>query len=344
MFCMNMGADASNRLDWVDTSKGIGIILVILGHIWLSGLGQKYISSFHMPLFFLLSGYVFSFEKYRDVKHFLGSKVKRILIPYAWFSLITYVYWVLFERRVSGNMTSPVSTFINIVLCPGTDKYLPHNPALWFLPCLFVVEVMFYFIAKNRKHEYLSIILLLISIVGYIIARYAPGNFPWSINVALAGVVFYGIGFVIKSNRKCLNCSNRIIHIAVLTAVTVGLFIAMKNTRVLMAACVYGDYFYFYSAALMNIIGIIALSFLLRKNKWLVYLGRHSLTIYALHFPVKRLVVGMSGIFFNAKLEQIHNSFMMSAIDTIITILILLPIIYLIRTRFSFILGLKESH
>jgi len=341
---MNIGGDVSNRIDWVDASKGIGIILVILGHIWLIGLGQKYISSFHMPLFFFLSGYVFSFEKYRDMKHLLGSKVKRILIPYAWFSLITYVYWVLFERRVSGNMTSPMSALINIVLCQGTDKYLPHNPALWFLPCLFVVEVMFYFIAKNRKHEYLSILLLLISVVGYIITRYAPGNFPWSINVALAGVVFYGIGFVVKSNRNFSNRSNRIIRIAFLTAVTVGLFTAMKNTRVLMAACVYGDYFYFYTAALMNIIGIIALSFLLRKNQWLVYLGKHSLIIYALHFPIKRLVVGMTGIFFNANLEQIQNSFLISAIDTIVTILILLPIIYLIRTRFSFILGLKESH
>lgn len=46
-----------NRIDWVDISKGLGIILVIIGHcVYLGGLIHNWIFSFHMPLFFILSG------------------------------------------------------------------------------------------------------------------------------------------------------------------------------------------------------------------------------------------------------------------------------------------------
>ena len=111
---MNLPANTSDRVEWIDAAKGIGIILVVLGHIWLIGPGQKIINSFHMPLFFFLSGYVFHFERYRDFKQFLGSKGTRILAPYFWFSLITYFYWLLVERWVSRNALSPFTTFVNI--------------------------------------------------------------------------------------------------------------------------------------------------------------------------------------------------------------------------------------
>ncbi len=336
---MDSGIGLKGRTAWIDSAKGIGIIFVVLGHIWLIGPGQTFISSFHMPLFFFLSGYVFSFEKYRDVKHFLLSKANRILIPYAWFSFFTYFYWLLFERKFSGNAINPASAFINIFLSQGGDKFLPHNPALWFLPCLFIVEVMFYLIAKNRKRAHISILLFIISLMSYIITRNIPGDFPWSVNVALTGVVFFGIGFVTNSYMKGSAFSTRTIFFVFVTAITLGFLTSLRNTLVIMAAGVYGHPLFFYAAALLNITGIIAVSFLLRKNNWLSYLGRHSLTIFALHFPVKRLVVGISGILLNMPPEQIKASFLISIIATIITILILLPAIYLIRTRFAFILG-----
>ena len=63
----------SNRIKWIDACKGIGIIAVVLGHLAISynstGFYAEYstlldalirvIYSFHMPLFFVLSGYVF---------------------------------------------------------------------------------------------------------------------------------------------------------------------------------------------------------------------------------------------------------------------------------------------
>ena len=336
---MNTNVNASSRIEWIDAAKGIGIIFVVLGHIWLIGPGQKYINSFHMPLFFFLSGYIFRVGNYRNLRQFVCSKVNRILIPYAWFSIFTYIYWVMFERAVSGNTVSPVTAFVNIFVCQGTDRHLPHNPALWFLPCLFIVEVMFFCIARNIKREFVPIILLISSIASNYITRWFPGNVFWSANVALTGLVFYGIGYVTQSTRRLLISSSGWIAFIFVTATTIGLFLSLKNTYVIMAACVYGDYFYFYLAAFLNITGIIAISVLLKKTNWLIYLGRNSLTIFALHFPIKRLVVGIHGVLLNIPAEQVKASFLMSSIDTIVTIVVLLPITCLIRRRFAFILG-----
>ena len=158
-------------------------------------------------------------------------------------------------------------------------------------------------------------------------------------NVALTGIVFYGMGFVLRRGDVWLNSSQRVLPLIFGSTAALGLFLALENTFVIMAACIFGDYFYFYSAAFLNITGIIAISVLLRKTRWLVYLGRNSLTIFALHFPIKRLVVGFNCLLFQLPLEEIKASFLLSSIDALLTILLLLPFIYLVRTQFPFILG-----
>ncbi|MEH7413750.1 acyltransferase family protein, partial [Neobacillus drentensis] len=81
----------AKRITWIDASKGIGIFLVIIGHSTLIGPSRFQIYAFHMPLFFFLSGYLFSFKKYSCFKEFLKSKSKSILIPYFAFSIISII-------------------------------------------------------------------------------------------------------------------------------------------------------------------------------------------------------------------------------------------------------------
>ncbi|MBP9989017.1 MAG: acyltransferase family protein, partial [Ruminococcus sp.] len=72
---------AKKRIDWIDMAKGYGMILVIIGHIVADkGIAFRLISSFHMPLFFVLSGYLFSNKK--TFKEFFIKKVKSLVVPY----------------------------------------------------------------------------------------------------------------------------------------------------------------------------------------------------------------------------------------------------------------------
>ena len=61
----------SNRIVWIDRCKCIAIYFVVYGHLCLD---NKYVYAFHMPLFFLLSGFVLNEKKY-EFKDFLKSRI-----------------------------------------------------------------------------------------------------------------------------------------------------------------------------------------------------------------------------------------------------------------------------
>lgn len=70
----------SEQWKWVDIAKGIGIILVLLGHFNIPDTLRAEIYTFHIPLFFFLSGVVFNGHK--PINRFLGDEAKRMIVPY----------------------------------------------------------------------------------------------------------------------------------------------------------------------------------------------------------------------------------------------------------------------
>ena len=69
------------RIDWVDMSRGFAMLLVMLGHTYCAESIRYWFYTFHVPLFFFLSGYVFSTKKYNSFKEFLISKIKTLFVP-----------------------------------------------------------------------------------------------------------------------------------------------------------------------------------------------------------------------------------------------------------------------
>ena len=100
-----------------------------------------------------------------------------------------------------------------------------------------------------------------------------------------------------------------------------------------------GNYFLFYVAAFSGSFLTIYISRMLSVSKILIFLGRNSLIILGLHIPVKRFVMGVTSIILRFPLDIIKQSLLISFVDTMITILILVPIIYVINNRFFFITG-----
>ena len=73
----------------IDVARGISIFFVVLGHLVVGGTKTfNWIFSFHMPIFFLLSGMCFNFEKYNSFIDFLKEKFKKRIIPYFAFIII----------------------------------------------------------------------------------------------------------------------------------------------------------------------------------------------------------------------------------------------------------------
>ena len=75
-----MFENVQNRDVWIDNAKGIGILFIMISH---TPFGAKYYSffSFQVPLFFVLSGYLFNEYKY-SMKQFWKIKIRKMLITY----------------------------------------------------------------------------------------------------------------------------------------------------------------------------------------------------------------------------------------------------------------------
>lgn len=136
---MNTG----KRILWIDYAKSICIYLVLLGHAHASQPVTDFIYTFHMPLFFFLSGCLFSFEKHPNFKEFAIKRFKGLMIPYLWINLITYLFWLFAGRNFGEDAT--IST---------TWYYYAYNP--YTLPfCLgtAIVGMVFYGIGNLIVHN-----------------------------------------------------------------------------------------------------------------------------------------------------------------------------------------------
>lgn len=97
-----------NRIDYLDIAKGIGIILVYIGHCHIGERTQTlsnviyWIYSFHMPFFFFVSGMLFSPKK-KEFRNFIWNKSVSLLIPYSFFSILNWPLLKIFVHS-PGNI------------------------------------------------------------------------------------------------------------------------------------------------------------------------------------------------------------------------------------------------
>lgn len=130
----------------LDIAKGIGIILVVFGHGYSSHNPFYYwISSFHMPLFFLVTGIVYGMRgtEYRASQFPWRKKLRAMFVP--------YLIWGLFTQCTLGMLkilggAAPGEVFSSIF-----SQLLRGNAGfLWFLPALFLAELMFFLCSTDR--------------------------------------------------------------------------------------------------------------------------------------------------------------------------------------------------
>ncbi|MCO5381610.1 MAG: acyltransferase family protein [Methanosarcina barkeri] len=95
------------RLHWIDALKGIGIMLVVFAHHSLPVALDTYIFSFHMPLFFFISGFLFDFGKYTgSATNFVKGRLRSLIVPYFCFALLTCLFYFLLDTRFQPGITN----------------------------------------------------------------------------------------------------------------------------------------------------------------------------------------------------------------------------------------------
>lgn len=146
-------ATRAERLHYLDAARGFAILLVILGHIWETEQPLPVIIySFHVPLFFIISGILAAYNerKRRTLKQFVLSGLRRLIVPYLFFEA---VFILLFGLRSHFDFSSWDAHLYDGLLLS------PLNVPLWFLPTLFLAELVLFLLTRLLKNRGLTALL-----------------------------------------------------------------------------------------------------------------------------------------------------------------------------------------
>ena len=257
--------ERKKRIEWIDALKGFGMILVILGHMTIPQIARSCIFSFHMPLFFFVSGYLYG-GKYSWA--WVVRKAKTLLIPYAVYGLVAIgAIWL----TGNGGVEPSVQSFVR-----GNGVGVT-----WFLTCLFMVEVigggLIRISRKLKKWQY-WLMVSGVAVVGIMFPKLGLCQVLKSQSV-FAALAFWLVGYGLKN----VDLNWRWFAVAVVPASFVWL------QRVDIQSASFGNPIYFYTVALG---AILALAYLFShfdiKWCWLRFVGERSLEFMCLHaiFPM----------------------------------------------------------
>lgn len=272
----------SDRIEWVDCAKGIGIILVVAGHSICPRELKYWLYTFHMPLFFFLSGLTFNYKKYNTFIVFIKSKIRTLIIPYIVLSVICFL-WKLVNYIVLGTKMDILSTLLGFIIQIRGGRF---GAGIWFLPLIFVTELLIWCILRlgNERKKRVVTIALVMLVIGYLYCRFVDVKLPWAVDSALVSTFFMTIGFYSKSilNHKI----GKLGLLFVIPNITVGFLNSyMFDTRVDMWSNDYGSLVLYLISAFSGIYFCITLSTIVKPN-WLNYIGRYSLYFYGLHLMI----------------------------------------------------------
>lgn len=272
-----------NRNVSIDIAKGIGIILMVVGHSSVPDYIRHYIYIYHMPLFFIVAGYLFNYEKWKGkIFKFSKKKAERLIIPYLFMSIfiffpLWYVASLKFPQFSTHNVAKPTNVFMDIFYATFVGDGMAFNSPLWFLPCLFVAEMIFFLVlALVNNNIKRCVVVCTLSLIGYFIKWM---NLPWSIDIALVVLVFLMMGYLIK------DCYMRIRYLPGLLLI---LFFINEVNSVDVAHRDYGNILYFYIGGVVGTLATFQVSrFILYNIQWgtklISYLGRNSMAILMWH-------------------------------------------------------------
>lgn len=321
----------NKRVLWIDVCKFLGIFAIFAGHFGGKiGMWENYFFSFHVPLFFFLSGCMFNYEKEENFFKYVIKKVKRILIPFYAFSSI----WILISYVLNPS-NSLKEGFLAIL--KGCIRNQTFSVSLWFFSCLFVIQVMFFLIKKVKK-KYL---MLLISLIIYFCVSYfikpaplfAPKLF-FNIDSALYYLIFYAIGFVFYpvinkffSNEKKIS---KIMFSILFIISAIFSLIVLKNKDMLFELTTKIMWLRIIMRLLRTLVlvfFILGLGKIFEKVDAFEKIGKETLFLCGNEYIVKKCVVCFLSIFgINLKFENALSVFIFVGLLLILCVYVIIPI------------------
>lgn len=291
----------------IDIARGIGIILVVLGHNWmvLQNKGELFrvIYSFHLPLFFFLSGVLL--KDSAPLRPFALSRADALLKPYFVVLVLLGVAHMLAPRVFPVTATTPLAYFSGVLY--ATTATIAWTP-LWFLPHLFVASLVSMAILratgalKNRTAWIFLIACALLTAgivwmdsfwqidtaqLHFMGLERLPG-LPWSLDLTFFSTACMLAGFLLRKTVMAMHLSPLGLLVATLAfALLHGYF----DETIDLNLRAYGDPLICTLQAALGIYIVLCASSLLQRyaafRHSLSYIGSASLFILLFHYTAQ---------------------------------------------------------
>lgn len=198
----------SKRIEWVDIAKGIAIVAMIIGHEIPNNDLRTFIFSFHMPLFFILSGY--TSRQLVDYRTF-GRKTWRGFI-HIWLLAVAMIALLIIETMIYNHGWNIRTFFYDLFAAvyhgSNTLNYkvtLPTNNVgvMWFMFVFFWAKTLYDFCQIVFGNKYGGIILGILAFFGYVVSQRVW--LPQALDIVPIASLFMWTGYYIRvltNNRK----------------------------------------------------------------------------------------------------------------------------------------------
>ncbi|PYG89495.1 fucose 4-O-acetylase-like acetyltransferase [Ruminiclostridium sufflavum DSM 19573] len=281
----------------IDFLKGIGIALVVLGHCFTTALAGRYyvvgvlkdiIYTFHMPLFFIVSGYIQGLRPYSAdrCKLYIGRQIRRLFIPYTAWSLVLYIFYYLLKvidvYKIQENISlKPVR------LMQGILAYdVRTGNVLWFAYILCIISVVSYLlhnVIRNRKIN--ALFLLLVLSLGFMANMFIKDEM-FVLKRFLVMWIYYETGVFTGIYIKDISFKANALLSIILSVLYVIAYVLYTRSEGVI------NYSLKVICALLAVFILYSLSS--RNNSWIYsafsYIGKRTVFIYYLHNPYIVLV------------------------------------------------------
>ena len=321
--------DTRKRELWVDVAKALAIVLVVIGHPVGDAVYAKYIYWFHMPAFFLLSGYLFRpLNSWAAFRIWFVKRCRSLLVPYCvYLTVVTLVRYYFVYRYLHIIEASYVWNDLKEVLFGGR-MIGGYYTVFWFFTCLFATQVLFALIGMLRNGRAVLAVVAFAYLVAHLEAWWIAAHdvlVPWDLDVALIAMAYYAIGYygkkIFGNITPAVTMGAAVVSALVIAGNQQGLISYVFNLKYV----VYQHPLLDLAIPVVMIIALVGISQLLARHK----LGKAVASLGAIALPVVYLHVAVNDVLLHEYHFQYGN-----AVAVVIGLIVPLAISRLIFNRF----------
>ena len=193
--------DEKTREAWVDCLKFLGILAIYAGH-YSDAVGalHPFFYSYHVPLFFLVSGFFYRPPAtLQELPGFFLSKFRRLMIPYFFFESLLILKSAVFHHTAPELLSA---------LYEGLLGRRNHVLSEWFITGLFSVIVLYTLLCCLLRNKYLAVAAALLLHLFYpqilTALHTAPNSWLWNMDSAIDYTVYFTVGHCVFPQLKTL--------------------------------------------------------------------------------------------------------------------------------------------